>query len=58
MGIYTPKKQKLKKSSSGCATPPKVLKLDVFGIKDTIKTNKDLGMLYFIPVEYSFFFRW
>ena len=45
MCIYTVKKQKLKKNSQrGCATPPNVPKLGVSGVKDTAKTNKDLGM--------------
>ena len=28
-------------------------KLDVSGVKDTAKTNKDLGLLCYIQVEYS-----
>ena len=35
----------------GCATPPNVPKLGVSGVKDTAKTNKDLGMLCHIQVE-------
>ena len=57
MCINTLKKQKLKKKSSRrCATPPKVLKLGVSGVKDTAKTNKDLGMSCYIQVEYNVFF--
>ena len=41
MCIYTLKNLKLKNSSRGCATPPNVPKLGVFGVKDTAKTNKD-----------------
>ena len=61
MCIYTVKKQKLKQNKKipqrGCATPPNVPKLDVSGLKDTAKTNKDLGMSCYIQVEYSVFFR-
>ena len=39
MCIYTVKKQKLKKSSRGCATPPNEPKFVVSGVKDTTKTN-------------------
>ena len=43
MCIYTLKKQKLKKKlkvlQEGCATPPNVPKLDIFGVKNTAKTN-------------------
>ena len=49
MCIYTFKKQNLKKNKKipqgGCATPPSVPKLSVSGVKDTAKTNKNLGML-------------
>ena len=46
MCIYTVKRQKLflKNPQGGCATPTNVLKLGVSGVKDTAKTNKDLGM--------------
>ena len=46
MCIYTVKKEKLKKknSSRGWATPPNIPKLGVSGVKDTTKTNKDLGV--------------
>ena len=39
----------------GCATSPNVPKLGVSGVKDTAKTNKDLGMSCYIQVEYSIF---
>ena len=39
----------------GCATPQNVPKLGVSGVKDTAKTNKDLGMSCYIQVEYSVF---
>ena len=58
MCIYTVKKQKFKKNlnpQGGCATPPNVPKLGVSGVKDTAKTNQDLGMSCFIQVEYSVF---
>ena len=42
----------------GCATPQNVPKLGISGVKDTAKTNKDLGMLCYIRVEYRVFFRW
>ena len=59
MCIYTVKKQKLKKNlQGGCATPPNVPKLGVSGVKDTTKTNNDLGMSCYIHAEYSVFFRW
>ena len=58
MCIYTVKKKIIKKSPQGeCATPPNVPKLGVSGVKDTMKTNKDLGMSYYIQVEHSVFFR-
>ena len=38
------------------ATPPNVPKLGPSGVKDTAKTNKDLGMSCYIQVEYSVFF--
>ena len=61
MSIYTVKKQKFKKKikssrGGGCPTPPNVPKLGVFGVKDTAKTNQDLGMSCYIQVEYSVFF--
>ena len=62
MCICTLKKQKLKKKlinpQGGCTTPPNVPKLGVSGVKDTAKTNKDLGMSCYIQVEYSVFFCW
>ena len=33
-------------------------KLGVSGVKDTAKTNKDLGISCYIQVEYSVFFHW
>ena len=58
MCICTLKKQKfLKTPQRGCATPPYVPKLGISGVKDTAKTNKDLGISCYIPVEYSVFFR-
>ena len=33
-------------------------KLDVPGVKNNAKTNKDLGMSSYIQVEYSVFFQW
>ena len=61
MCIYTVKKQELiffLNPQGECATPPNVPKLGVSGVEDTAKTNKDLGMLCYIQVEYSVFFRW
>ena len=61
MCIYTVKNKilkNIKKSSRGCATPPNVPKLGVSRVKDTAKTNKDLGMACYIQVENSVFFRW
>ena len=62
MCIYTVKKTKIKKKilnlQGGCATSPNAPKLSVSGVKDTAKTNKDLGMSCYIQVEYSVFFRW
>ena len=58
MCIYTVKKQKLKNPQGGCATPSNVPKFGVSGVKDTAKTNKDLGMPCGIQIEYSVFFRW
>ena len=37
----------------GCATSPNVPKLSVSGVKDTAKTNKDLGMSCYRQVRYS-----
>ena len=37
-------KKKLKNPQGWCTTPPNVPKLGVSGLKDTAKTNKDLGM--------------
>ena len=56
MCIYTVKQKLKKKSSRGCATPVNVLKLGASGVKDTAKTNKDLGMLCYIQVDYVIFF--
>ena len=52
--------KKIKKffGGGGCVTPPNVPKLGVSGVKDTAKTNKDLGMSCYIQVEYSVLFRW
>ena len=51
------KKQKLKKKilnpQGGCATPSNVPKLGVSDVKDTAKTNKELGMSCNIQVEYN-----
>ena len=46
MWIYTFKMKKIflkkyKIPQEGCATPPNVPKLDVSGVKDTAKSNKD-----------------
>ena len=49
MCIYTVKKKFFKKFKN-------VPKLGVTGVKDTAKTNKDIGMLCYIQVEYSVFF--
>ena len=48
--MYTVKKPFILNSNSprGCATPPIVPKLGVSGVKDTAKTNKDLGMSGYI----------
>ena len=58
MSIYKVKKQKLKKKIQKSSTPQNVPKLSISGIKDTAKTNKDLGMSCYILVEYSVFLRW
>ena len=50
------KKQKKINPQGGCTTPPNVPTLGVSSIQDTAKTNKDLGMLCYIQVEYSV--RW
>ena len=42
----------------GCATPPNVPKLGVSGVKDTTKTNEDLGRSCYIQVDDSVFSRW
>ena len=60
MCIYTLKNNlnKNKKiQQGGCATPPNVPKLGVSDVKDTAKTNKDLGISCYIQIEYSVFFR-
>ena len=55
MHIHSSKKiNKFKKNSQGgggggCATLPNIPKLSVFGVNDTVKTNKDLGMSCYIP---------
>ena len=49
MYIYTVKKQKIKKKRP---------KFDVSGVKDTAKTNIDVGISCYIQVEYSVFFHW
>ena len=63
MCIYTVKKQKLKKqlknpSRGGVCDSTESPKFGVSGVKDTAKTNKDLGMSCYIQVEYSVFFYW
>ena len=64
MCIYTFKKQTLKKKFLNLKNlkkflrPPNVPKLGVSGVKDTAKTNIDLGMSCNIQVEYSVFFCW
>ena len=49
-------KKNLKIPQGGCAAPPNFPKLGVSSVKDTAKTNKDLGMSCYIQVEYSAFF--
>ena len=61
MCIYTVKRQTFKNkfnSSWGVRDSTERPKLGVPGIKDTAKTNKDLGMSRYIQVEYSVFFHW
>ena len=41
-----------------CATPPNVPKFGVSGVKDTAKTNNDLGIYCYIQMKYSVFFHW
>ena len=59
MCICTVKKQNLKKKSSRWVRDsierPKIRCLRRKGYS---KTNKDLGMLCYIQVEYNVFFRW
>ena len=55
--MHTNKAKLLKNPQGRCATLPNVQKF-VSGVKDTTKTNKDLGMSRYIQVEYSVFFRW
>ena len=58
MCIYTVKKQKLKKKDflkGGVHASTERPKLGVSGLKDTAKTNKDLGMSCYIQVKYSVF---
>ena len=52
MCIYTVKK---KNPQGGCATPPNVPKLSVPGVKDTAKTNKDLGISCYIHLFFKYF---
>ena len=57
--VYALKKQTLKKNPhKGCANPPNVPKLGVSSVKVNAKTNKGFGMLCYIQVKYSVFFRW
>ena len=60
MCIYTVKKQFLfliKKFLKGvCDSTEHIPILGISGVKDTAKTNKDLGMLCYIQVEYIVFF--
>ena len=49
--------KKIQNPQGGCMTPPNVLKLGISRVKDTAKTNKDLGMSCYIQVEYCVFFR-
>ena len=62
MCIYTVKKQnfqrKIKNSSRRVRDSTERPILDVSGVKDTAKTNKDLGMPCYIQVGYSVFFHW
>ena len=59
MCIYTFKKQTfLNKSSRGARDSTERPKLGISGVKDTAKTNKDLGMSCYIQIEYSVFFHW
>ena len=59
MCIYTVKKTKKKfKILKGVRHSTERPILGVPGVKDTAKTNKDLGMSCYIQVEYSVFFRW
>ena len=59
MCIYTVKSKNEKKNEKipqgGCATPLNVPKLGVSRVKDTAKTNKNLGMSCYIQIEYSVF---
>ena len=59
MCIYIKKKKNNKKiPQGGCTSPPNVPKLGVSSLEDTTKNNKDLGMLCYIQVDDSVFFRW
>ena len=49
-------KKNKKNSQGGCPTPANVPKLGVSGVKDTAKTNKDLGMSCYTQVDDSVFF--
>ena len=52
MCIYTFKKQTfLNKSSRGARDSTERPKLGISGVKDTAKTNKDLGMSCYIQIE-------
>ena len=57
MCIYTLISKNFKIPQGGCATPLYVPKLGVSGVKDSAKTNKDLGISCYIQVEYIVFFR-
>ena len=58
MCIYTLKKQKLKEILKEVRHSTERPKLGVSGVKDTPKTNNDLGMSCYIQVEYNVFFNW
>ena len=51
-------KKNKKITQGGCLTPANVPKLGVFGVKDTAKTNKDLGISCYTQVDDSVFFCW
>ena len=59
MCIYTLKIKFLENNNKFLKVgPPNVPKLGFSCVKDTAKTNTDLGMSCYIQVEYSVFFRW